>query len=129
MNSFLTILFSILYVTASSGAAFQLQFCKGQVVDMKLWSDEEGGCDNDCPTGKPEKECCQYTQQQLKGDSQHDDLVTSISKPVYLAAIISYPTQDVPSSLSSIVVEYPKSNGPPLAGKIALYIKNCVFRI
>ncbi|MBF8961705.1 hypothetical protein I0P70_00490 [Pontibacter sp. FD36] len=121
-------MFSILYVTASSGAAFQLQFCKGQVVDVNVWSEKES-CATECPTGKPEKECCKYSQQQLKADSQHDDLVTSISKPVYLAAILSYPTQDVPSSVSSIVVEYPKSNGPPLAGKVALYIKNCVFRI
>ncbi len=105
-----------------------MQFCKGQVVDVNVWSEKES-CATECPTGKPEKECCKYSQQQLKADSQHDDLVTSISKPVYLAAILSYPTQDVPSSVSSIVVEYPKSNGPPLAGKVALYIKNCVFRI
>ena len=130
MKAFLTILFTLLYLTASSSAPVQLRLCKGQVVDMKLLLVEGENCDTDCPSGKQKtKDCCKYKQQQLKVDNLHEDALKVQAKLVYLAAILPYPTQALPAPVSSILVEYPKSNGPPITGKIALYIKNCTFLI
>lgn len=76
------------------------------------------------------KGCCHDEHQQVKieKDQKATDENVKLAKP--FSPIIAI----IPVAFSFVfvqtpVITYPATHAPPLAGKIALFIRNCVFRI
>jgi hypothetical protein len=128
VKKFLAILFTVLYVTAASGTPLYLQYCKGQLVDLNIWLGESADCDN-CPYENAGKKCCDVEQQQLQADEFNNTSAVSLTNLFIQAVVPDNLFRIVVSHISVVQIDHPTSNGPPVAGKLALYIKHCTFRI
>jgi hypothetical protein len=128
VKKFLAILFTVLYITAASGTPLYLQYCKGQLVDLNIGLGESADCDN-CPFENADQKCCDVKQQQLQADEFNHTSAVSLTKVFIQAVVPETFFRIVVPPISAIQVDHPTSNGPPVAGKIALHIKNCTFRI
>jgi len=133
MKKFLVAILAVLYLSTSAGATVHLHYCMDKLVDWKLWSNrkKEDKCSN-CGMVKTEAKdngCCKDEHKQIKLENDHKAAagyqvmqLLSVTIPVNLFEL---PLID----LTSLTEENPISHAPPRSSSIAVYIRNCVFRI
>lgn len=134
MKKYLLSILSFLYLAASTGATVNLHYCMGKLVDKGLWQNqnEQSTCGK-CGMNKAEKagsDCCKDEHKQLKIENDHISAGITFQE-IQLTAII-FPASFIEAPAigrSSITEENPKGNAPPLSADLALYKRNCVFRI
>ncbi len=104
----------------------------GNLVESNLSHDEEEQCSK-CGMDKTksgDNGCCKDEYKQVKLNVDHqltisdfDFLQTvAVSEPAFFPGTLSV-------NVSSIAEENPTSNAPPQSRGIAIYKRNCVFRI
>jgi hypothetical protein len=128
---FITIL-AVLYLAVSCGATVQVHYCMGRLISWDLWRSKDKDCAK-CGMQKladKDNGCCRDEHKQIKLDQ--DQKTTEISH--YVMALM---TADLPVSFidlsSNIFLSFIKNDSgnlsPPRSQGIAVYIRNCVFRI
>lgn len=132
MKKLVVAILSFLYISASSGATLQMHYCMDKLVDWSIGhSDEKNTCNN-CgmeKDGKGKNGCCKDEQKQLK--IEKDQKIASAFELTFSLATaipVSYPVYNF-VGISSVTEEFPLSNAPPRSPQLAVYIRNCTFRI
>ena len=121
-----------LYMFASTGATVNLHYCMGKLVDKDLWQNEQSTCGK-CGMDKSEKtgkDCCKDEHKHVKIGNDHIPAGINLQEIQLAAAILPVSLIEAPAiALTSVTEENPRSNAPPRSADIALYKRNCVFRI
>ena len=132
MRKCIVTILAFLYISTSTGAMLHSHYCMGKLADWGFGQNDSKYCSN-CgmeETGQKEKGCCKDETRFLKNTAdqkitesaiQFIQLITVAPPP----AIIELPLIGFPF-LTAI---NPINNAPPRNSGIAVYIRNCIFRI
>ncbi len=132
MKKFLVAIFAFVYISTSTGATISLHYCMNQLADSDLGRQSSKTCPK-CGMEKSQKEnndCCRneskfftsQTDQEVSVPVSH--LKHLVSVP-FLVSFFEMPSYDV----FIIPEENLISHNPPKGNGVAVYIRNCVFRI
>ncbi|MCW3464193.1 HYC_CC_PP family protein [Chitinophaga nivalis] len=136
MKKILTLILAIFYAVSSTGATFDMHYCMGKLVHVKLWGPDAGKqcarCgynasrnDNVC-----RKKCCRDVHKtvKLEKDQQAAERTVHFTSLPAIPVVIAYP--ELPQiQLLSQAVSHPVSHAPPHSGKVPPHIWHCTFRI
>ena len=131
MKKFVVTILAILYLSATTGATVHYHYCMNKLVDTDLWDNNDKECDN-CGMDKSHegnKGCCKDELKKYKLENDHK--VTTVYQltelgPVFLP-VARFELPDI--NLSTVTQQNPRSHAPPRRGDLAVFIRNCVFRI
>jgi hypothetical protein len=104
----------------------------GEMIEKSFWNNAEQQCSK-CHMDKDQAEdngCCSDDYKQVKHEKEH--LISESSFKALQLTTLALPVSslEIPAiSFSSITEENPMSNAPPRSSGIAIFIRNCVFRI
>lgn len=79
-------------------------------------------------SSKPANDCCKDEKQLVKIEKEHQKTET-VFQPLQIEAQVPSYTELTAVTFSSVTEENPTSNAPPLCSNLALFKRNCVFRI
>jgi hypothetical protein len=131
MKKFVVLILAFLYLSASVGATVHLHFCMNKLVEGGLWHNNDKTCGKCGMEKSQEKEngCCKDEQKQVKLESDHKGVtpysLTELGSVALPVAVFELPDIELPT----VTEQNPQSHAPPRSGGIAVYIRNCVFRI
>lgn len=127
MKKFSVILFSIFYLTSTSGICLNIHYCGGKIKHVSLINSNEKNC---CGKKKMSKKCCKDKIAYFKIKDNHKSnqfakIVTPSSKivPAHFS-IVNYNCNL--SSVNSIIHHY---HSPPVFYDNPLYLKHRVLLI
>lgn len=131
MKQFIAVIIAILYMGSTTGATLHMHYCMGKLVDSGLWHNESKTCGK-CGMHKDKEAkdgCCKDEHKQVKLETDHKAATGYFLSQLFTigapATFFELPAIDLPS----IAEKNPVSNAPPRSTGIAVYIRNCVFRI
>lgn len=130
VKKFFTVILALLYLATTSGATVHLHYCMGKLIEKELWAAEDESC-SQCGMEKdsrPGNDCCKDEQQLVKIEKEHQKTET-VFQPLQIVSQVPSYTELTPVTFSSITEENPTSNAPPFSNRLALFKRNCVFRI
>ena len=132
MKKFFVTILAILYLATTTGATVHMHYCMDKLVEQNLWHSEKEQCGN-CGMEKSQQAddgCCKDEHKQVKLENDHYKSgvafqamqLSAIALPVYFN---QFPSVTFPS----VTEENPRSHAPPRSYGLAIYKRNCVFRI
>ena len=123
---------ALLYLSTSAGTTVYFHYCMGKLVNWSLWESSGKNC-SICGMHKSNTSskngCCKDEVKQIK--SEKDQKLTESTFNLIQLTSVAVPTSQVelgPLKISSITEANPISHSPP-RGQVAIYIRNCIFRI
>lgn len=131
MKKFLATILAFLYLATTTGATVHMHYCMDKLVELNLWHSEKDQCSNcGMENSQQDNGCCKDEHKQVKLENDHYKAgtafqamqLTALALPVYFNEI-------TPVTFSSVTEENPRSHAPPRSCDIAIYKRNCVFRI
>ena len=131
MKKLVVTILALLYITASIGATVHLHYCMDKLVDWGLGHNDKEKCSN-CGMKKIEEKengCCKDEHKQVKLENDHKGAA------IYQLSELSFAVLPIPVfeqsyiNVSTITEQNPLSHAPPRSGELAVYIRNCIFRI
>ncbi len=132
MKKFLAAILAVLYFAVTTGATIQMHYCMGKLIGKDLSNYDKKNCskcgmkkDNGVKSG-----CCKDEHKFYKFDKDQKitDAAFEFPKPAPERILFSaFEFSSMP--VSYLTEEFPISNAPPRADGIAIYKRNCVFRI
>lgn len=127
MKVFISILFSIFYLTATSGIAVSAHYCGGKMKHISFFKGKEKNC---CGKKKMRKNCCKdkVAHFKVKDNHQSSDLLKSPTPSSKLSAFV-LPVIDIHFVIdhqNSPVLNY---HAPPVLYDNPLYLKHKVLLI
>jgi hypothetical protein len=134
---FATIL-AFIYLSSSMGATVHLHYCMGKLASWGLIDHESKSCTlcgmvkkTSGPKHMAAKmDCCRDEHKQIKTDKDQKLVPSEFFKYNDLSQAISLNEPALQSALAfSISIEYPKTNAPPLSGKLPLFVLYRNFRL
>ncbi|WP_431210247.1 HYC_CC_PP family protein [Puia sp. P3] len=128
---------AILYLSTSMGATVHLHYCMGRLVAWGLMDKESRDCVS-CGMSKSEampgcsvgmKNCCHDEHMHFQNDPAQK-LVQSWVEWNLAPALVVMPYQgwNEPVVIAP-AIDRPVAHGPPLSGKVPVFLRNCSFRI
>lgn len=132
MKKFLILILTFTYFASTSGATVYMHYCMGKMVEWNVTGSEKEKCPH-CgmdKSKKSDKGCCKDEHKQLKVINDHNITETALQGLHVAALALPVSFIEIPAiEFSSVTEENPTSNAPPRSSGIALYKRNCVFRI
>ncbi len=132
MKKFIVAILAIVYFSSSVGASVNLHYCMGKLADWNLGHTESKQCDK-CgmkKSLKKDKGCCKDEHKFIKNNSDQKTAESAVQIFQSIAVALPVSFYEIPSvGTPSITEENPVSNAPPPISTVAVYIRNCVFRI
>ena len=132
MKKFLATILAIFYLATTTGATIHLHYCMDKLVALNLWHSENDQCSN-CGMEKSqdsENGCCKDEQKQVKLENDHFKSVVAFQAMQFTAIALPLSYNEIlPVTFGSVTEENPRSHAPPLICGLAIYKRNCVFRI
>jgi hypothetical protein len=131
MKKFIVTILAFLYLAATAGATIHFHYCMDELVNAGLWHSDDKKCSR-CGMEKSHENnngCCKDEHKQVKLETDHKGVPAyqltepgsaALPVPLFEIADINLPTVTGRNSLS---------HAPPRRDEIAVYIRNCVFRI
>jgi hypothetical protein len=119
MKKFIVAILAFLYISASTGATINLHYCMGKLVDWTALSKDTDKCGK-CgmlKSNAKDKGCCKDEHKQINLEKDQKTAENNIQLVQLVSVAIS------------ISEANPTSNAPPRSSSVAVYIRNCVFRI
>lgn len=128
MKKLLVTILAVVYITVSSGATINMHYCMGKLMTVDMKQEQKGSCGTCGMEKAGHKGCCKDEQKKLQIEK---DQKISESSFQFLAVVsdISVPAYSYFSYVQSITIDYPVSHAPPDWGAVAIFIRNCNFRI
>lgn len=131
MKKFIVLILAFLYLSGTVGATVHLHFCMNELANWSLWDDSNKKCSK-CGMEKSQEEhsgCCKDEQIQVKLENDHKG-TAAYSLTELSSFTLPVPVFEVSDINLPIVTEQnPLSHAPLRSCNIAVYIRNCVFRI
>jgi hypothetical protein len=128
MKKLVIIFIAVLYMGAATGATVHLHYCMNKLVSLGLIKKENGKCSR-CGMKEGKDCCCKDEQKLIKLSTDHKTSENTFHLYKLASAIIQYIPEFSFTKLSSVTEENPLSHAPPRSSGVALFIRNCVFRI
>lgn len=132
MKKFLLGILTIFYFGVSTGATLQVHYCMGKMVDVDLVNKDSGHC-HKCGMKKMngKKGCCHDEQKVIKitSDQNSTDAAYQMVQLHSVAIIKHYAKLPAIPISSSLIENNTGVNGLFRDSQVAVYIRNCVFRI
>ncbi len=128
MKKIIVAIIAVLYLGVSSGATVNLHYCMGKLVSWDLSGDSNDKCP-DCGMKKTGRNCCndQHKLIKVSNDQKVSDMAYQLAQ---FAAIAPNQYAELPAlPVASITTKNPSTHAPPRPGKVALYLRNCIFLI
>lgn len=131
MKKFLVTILAFVYISSSTGAIVQMQYCLGSLAAAGCCNQKTNTCDQFGREKSRQKnvDCCKGVCKYLKIQSQvanssgfHLIRPVSPALPVFFFDMTSV-------DISVLPAENPTSHAPPKDSGVAAYIRNCVFLI
>lgn len=128
---------AVLYLSTSMGATVHLHYCMGRLVGWGLVDHESRDCVScgmakdapmsGCSVGM--KNCCHDEHKHIQNDRAQKPVQTWIEWNL-APALLPLPVSGsiVPMAIAP-AIDRPVANGPPLVGLVAIFLRNCNFRI
>ncbi|MDZ4751815.1 MAG: hypothetical protein SGI87_09390 [Flavobacteriales bacterium] len=127
MKKILAILFAVLYFVSNSGAVVNMHFCKGRLVEFKIWAEVEG-CGGQKSCGK---KCCKDISINLQS-SDEQMRPSPASAPEFFAFAIpasSFQMRELSIFANSLILSQTRIEPPPLSWGLPLYLRLDTFRL
>ncbi|MEP7108937.1 MAG: hypothetical protein ABI760_13170 [Ferruginibacter sp.] len=132
MKKFLLAILALVYISTSTGANVHLHYCMSQLADSGPGHHNSKTCPN-CGMEKSEKknnDCCKDESKFFNSHTDQESSVSVFHLMHAVAVAFSVSFFEMPSvDISTIPEENPISHAPPKDNGVAVYIRNCVFRI
>lgn len=133
MKRFFTLILLFAYLFTSSGASINLHYCMGKLADWSYWDKADrrkcGKCGMEKKTNSC-KGCCKDEHKWVKiQDDQKANYISIYLAQLQPAEAVSFPNNFTDQFFNSTVALLAQSNAPPRRCVIAIYKRNCVFRI
>lgn len=130
LKKFLVTILLIFYFAASTGATVHVHYCMGELISWKLWhkEDPKKKCSKCGMT--EQKGCCEDEQHLVKMDEDHNAVQPKLFYPDLHFQQITAIHPDLPVVIiATPVISNPCNHGPPRNSKVAVFVRNRVFRI
>ena len=132
MKKIVVLILAFLYLTATVGATVHLHYCMDKLVDWGLGRNENDKCSKCGMEKSQEREngCCKDEHKHVKLETDHKGATT-----YFLTELISFTSPspgnvfELQDILPTVTEQNPLSHAPPRGSDLAVYIRNCVFRI
>lgn len=141
MKKFLLTILALVYLASSIGATVYRHYCMDKLVSWGVVGQEKE-MQRDCSyCGMPRtgnaghcsyqvRGCCHDEHQQVKIEKDQKIVEGSVKLVKPSSPIITHSQAGFSSVIvQTPVIAYPVTHAPPQTGKVALFIRNCVFRI
>jgi hypothetical protein len=132
MKKFIVAILAFLYISASTGATINLHYCMGKLVDWTALSKDTDKCGK-CgmlKSNAKDKGCCKDEHKQINLEKDQKTAENNIQLVQLVSVAIPVSFIEIPcNDFTSISEANPTSNAPPRSSSVAVYIRNCVFRI
>lgn len=131
MKRALIAIFALLYITTSMGTTVHMHYCMGQLSDWSLVHNESTSCSS-CGMQKTKKNngCCKDEQKYIKNHTDQKVAETSFHVPEIPSFDIPHPYCEISHPcFITMKGQHATSHAPPQNSSLAIYIRNCIFRI
>ena len=138
MKKVLATILAFVYLSSSMGATIHLHYCMGKLSSWSLIDHESKNCE-ECGMVKKtagtmcmaaKKNCCRDEHKQIKSNQDQKSYPSEFykfSSQAPLLVVQEPGTFNLP--VFSVITILPPSNGPPLPGKLPLFLLFSNFRI
>ena len=137
MKRFVASILAVLYLSTSMGATVHFHYCMNRLVGWGLVDGESKFCEScgmakktvmdGCSVGM--KDCCHDEHKQFQSDRAQKPVQSwvewNLTPAVTVPAYIEW-NEPVVVSPSQV---HPLGNGPPIEGKVPVFLRNSTFRI
>ncbi len=132
MKKFIVAILAILYISSSTGATVYMHYCMGKMANWGIGHNDSKTCGKCGMEKKDSKDngCCKDEHKFLKNDSAQK--ITENNLQFLQLLSFAMPDSFIELNINnfpSLSEENPISHSPPLKNAVAVYIRNCVFRI
>jgi hypothetical protein len=138
MKKVLATILAFVYLSSSMGATIHLHYCMGKLASWGLIDHESKNCPQcgmlkkasraQCMASK--MDCCKDEHKQIKTVKDQKLFPSELFKYNNLSHTLALNEPDVQSiKTSSISIEYPNTNAPPLLDKLPLFVLYRNFRL
>ena len=132
MKKIFIAILALIYISTSAGATLHMHYCMGKLADWGLGHNKSKTCSK-CGMEKSEEKdngCCKDEHKFLKNNIDQKAAESSFQVMQVIAATLPATFVEIPTTdFSSLGVKNSISHAPPRSIGIAVYIRNCVFRI
>jgi hypothetical protein len=132
MKKIIVAILALVYISTSVGATVNVHYCMGKLAGWGFGHEESNTCGK-CGMEKSVKKdtgCCKDENKFLKNDNDQKTAESAFQIFQSIAVAIPVSFYEIPSAgIPSVTEENPISHAPPQRNGIAVYIRNCVFRI
>jgi hypothetical protein len=137
MKKVIASILAVLYLSTSMGATVHLHYCMGRLVAWGLVDHESKDCVScgmamksamsGCSVGM--KNCCHEEHKHVQSDRAQKPAQSWVEWNL-VPALVALPCQgwNMPVVVAP-AIDRPVANGPPLSGKLPVFLRNCNFRI
>lgn len=131
MKKFVVTILAFLYLSAAVGVTVHFHYCMNELVNWGLWHSNNKKCGK-CGMEKSHEKnngCCKDEHKQVKLENDHKGSATYQLTELG-SIILPVPVFEIPHiNFLTVTEQNPVSHAPPRSDDIAVYIRNCVFRI
>ena len=122
------LLLALLYVITAAGFALNLHYCGNTVADVKINAPAEACAQ---PMAKSKMDCCKDSKLDVKVKDDHQKESNSFVARLFAFDLPKFAIADFLLSSQQALLERFFDRGPPDVPEsgIAVFIKNCIFRI
>jgi hypothetical protein len=138
MKKLLTSILAFLYLSTSMGATVHLHYCMGKLASWGLIDHESKNCAKcgmikKIPAARcivSNEDCCRDEHKQINSSQDQKQSPAECFKyNIHSQAIALNEPAFVNTQAFSISTEFPKTNAPPLPGKLPLFVLYRNFRL
>ena len=132
MKKFLVAILAFLYISTSVGATVHVHYCMGKMADWGFGQNEDKTCSK-CGMEQSAKKgngCCKDENKFIKNNADQKNAAAALQMAQLIAVDLPVSIYEIPvAGVTSVTEENPVSNAPPRSSSVAVYIRNCTFRL
>jgi len=129
MKKFFVVILAFVYLTTSTGFTFHIHYCMGKMANWGLGHNHSKNCSK-CGMAETDKGCCKDETRIVKNvNDQKDTESVSYLIPLVTATFPPSFVEITINTFLSVAEAKPVSNASPPGNVVAIYIRNCTFRI
>ena len=132
MKKFFTAILAFLYIGTSTGANIHVHYCMGKMAGWGIGHNEAKTCGK-CgmqQSVKKVNDCCKDENKFIKNDTDQKTAEATFKMGQVIAVAMPVAFFEIPAAdISSVTEQNPISHAPPPHSGVAVYIRNCVFRL
>jgi len=132
VKKILVAILAIVYISTSVGATVHVHYCMGKMANWGFGQNEAKTCSK-CGMEQSEKKgngCCKDENKFIKNNADQKTAAATLQMAHLIAVDLPVSIYAISiAGLTTVTEENPVSNAPPRSSGVAVYIRNCVFRL